>query len=464
MTVLSLRFRIFLFFCLLACGGSVIVLLAAWLGYRQLDDPEALSALTTIVIASAFGLFGLSTFVWLLFDENLGKPIEQLAARFRLHADAGIQSEADGDLGRYLGDLAPAAMTLQRKLGDVSTATEDIVAQRTAHLERQRKHLLQILSDVPAATILVTGDHQIALYDGQAADLMEREAPARLFSSVFDYLDEDEIRRVLAGMEADGVSRRPVALKGKTGSVYSGSLRLLGGAAGYTLMLEPLDPDAARPLVYDFDLLDKPVSCAPAEMKLRDLTFVVFDSETTGLNPDQDHVVQIGAVRVVNGKIVPGERFDRLVNPGRAIPPSSTRVHNVTDEMVADSPPFAKVCLDFQTFCQGAVLVAHNAPFDMAFLRREEGQAVRRFDNLILDTVHLSAIVFGASQTHTLDALCQRLGIEIDPMLRHTAIGDALSTAEALVALLPVLEGRGLDTFGAVQTEARKHSRLLNVE
>ena len=132
--------------------------------------------------------------------------------------------------------------------------------------------------------------------------------------------------------------------------------------------------------------------------------------------------------------------------------------------MVSSAPPFSDVCKSFHGFCRGAVLVAHNAPFDLAFLRREAANGGPAFDHPVLDTVHLSAIVFGASETHTLDALCDRLRIEIDPTRRHTALGDAMATAEAFVGLLPVLEGCGLDTFSAVQAEARKYSGLLKVQ
>lgn len=79
----------------------------------------------------------------------------------------------------------------------------------------------------------------------------------------------------------------------------------------------------------------------------------------------------------------------------------------------------------------------------------------------ILDTVLLSAVLFGASETHTLDALCDRLGITIPETLRHTALGDAVATAEALVRMLPMLMARDLKTFGDVISETRKHGRLL---
>ena len=458
---LSLRLRVFLFFCLIGGGGVAVVIAALFMGYRQLGAPEALSSFITAGIVSSFGTLALSTFVWRLFDENISKPIEVMAAQFRVRAESGINTTIDESTGRYLGDLAPAACAINEKLGQASRATAETVAEKTARLERQRAQLLRILSDIPVAVIVATQDHQIVLYDGQAADLMEREAPARLNGSVCDYLDESALMNTLGKMEKRDTTRRPITINGKSGAVYSGHIRVFDDAGGYMLMLEPLDPDAARPLVYDFDLLDKDQTTDPNETPLRDLTFVVFDSETTGLDPAKDDIVQLGAVRIVNGKVIKAEVFDALVNPGKPIPPASTKVHHVSDDMVADAPPFNHVHARFHAFARDAVIIAHNAPFDMAFLHRVNDPA---FDNPILDTVHLSAIVFGGSATHTLDALCDRLDVTIPPDLRHTALGDAMATAEAFVALLPILEARGLRTFGQVKAEMRKHARILEVQ
>ena len=464
MNEMGLRLRVFLFFCLIGFGGLTLVLGAIWLGYRQLGDADALSSFTTVAIVSAFGLLALVTFIWRLFDENICKPVEYLAAQFRVRANADIDSEIDTDAAKYLGDLAPAACAIHDKLGAAAQATAETVAQRTARLERQRAQLLQILSDILVAVIVATQNHQIVLYDGQAADLMEREAPVRLNGSVFDYLDENTIRAALAKMDADGAERREAVIKARSGALYSGHLRRFDAEGGYTLMLEPLDPNAARPLVYDFDLFEKPHAKDPNDTDLRDLTFVVFDSETTGLDPETDEVVQLGAVRVVNGKIVPAEVFDTLVHPGRPIPPSSTKVHGVSDDMVANAPQFSKTCAMFHAFARDAVIIAHNAPFDMTFLHRYADESGVQFDNPVLDTVHLSAIVFGGSAEHTLDAICDRLGIEIPLSLRHTAVGDAMATAQVFVAMLPILEARNFRTFGQLRLEVHKHSRILKVQ
>jgi DNA polymerase III subunit epsilon len=218
----------------------------------------------------------------------------------------------------------------------------------------------------------------------------------------------------------------------------------------------------ARPVVYDFELLSKARNAAVQDSRLEDLTYVVFDTETTGLLPGQgDEIVQIAAVRIVNGRRVEGEVFDTLVNPRRPIPLSSTEVHGITEAMVQDAPYIEEVATRFRKFAEGAVLVAHNAPFDMEFLRRLEPTLGLRFDNPVFDTVLLSAVVYGQHEVHSLDALTHRLGITIPEEARHTAIGDTVATADAFLKLMPMLQGMGLPTFGDVLTEVRRHGRLL---
>lgn len=218
----------------------------------------------------------------------------------------------------------------------------------------------------------------------------------------------------------------------------------------------------ARHVVYDFDLLFAPATEALENTPLDRLTYVVFDTETTGLLPDEgDEIVQIAALRLVNGRRVPGEVLDLLVNPGRPIPLRATAVHGISDAMVADAPDPVQAIARFHGFAEGAVLIAHNAPFDMTFLRRREEQIGRRFDNPILDTVLLSAVVYGRTESHSLDALAHRMGVTIPQEARHTALGDTIATAEVFLKLLPILKGRGIVTFGDVLTEIRKHSSLL---
>ena len=240
------------------------------------------------------------------------------------------------------------------------------------------------------------------------------------------------------------------------------------GRSGLCLPIREARRDVGRPppitrkVVYDFDLLSMARAAKVADTRLDQLTCVVFDTETTGLLPQQgDEIVQIAALRIVNGRLVDGEVFDTLVNPGRGVPLSSTAVHGITEAMVSSAPDVDTVLRRFHAFARGAVLVAHNAPFHMEFLRRHETRLGLTFDNPVLDTVLLSAVVFGQHASHSLDALTDRLGITIPEEARHTAIGDTRATADAFLKLLQMLKGRELVTFGAVLTEVRRHGRLL---
>ncbi|MDP5307222.1 exonuclease domain-containing protein [Paracoccus spongiarum] len=215
-------------------------------------------------------------------------------------------------------------------------------------------------------------------------------------------------------------------------------------------------PADAAGLTFDFALASR----GAASSRLADLTCVVFDTETTGLSVSQDRIVQIAGLRIARGRLT-GERFETLVDPGRPIPPAATAIHHITDAMVAGAPDMTAALHAFRHFAEDAVLIAHNAPFDMGLLRAAAAETGAHFDNRVLDTVLLSAMVWGQSAVHTLDALSARLGIEIAPEDRHTAMGDAIATAEAFLRLIPALEAKGITRFEEAVAEARRHRRLI---
>lgn len=460
---LSLRLRIFLFFCLMGLGGAVIALGALYVGWQQAQVSDATNGFTIAAALAAFGLVALAAAVWLLFDENVAKPIERLSSELRARAHAGISGDVDGGSARYLGDLAPAASALTSKLSASTLDAAGRVAAETARLEAEKARLTALLTEIPVATILVNAAGLIVLYDGQAAEVLASQAIPRLNAPLADYLDAEALRSAVAKVNKTG-REVSVTLPGQDATqTYDARLRPMPGG-GYMMLVDAahldLPPEAARPLTYDFDLLDHQAG-ALDRMPLKRLTYTVFDTETTGLLPHKDEIVQLGAVRIVNGRIVPGEQIDQLVDPGRPIPPASTKVHHVSDAMVAGKPDIIVVGRRFHRFAQGSVIVAHNAPFDMAFLHRHKARMGVEWDHPILDTVLLSAVLFGASQVHTLDALCERLSVTIPTALRHTALGDAVATAEVLARMLPMLEARGLTTLADVLGETRRHGRLL---
>ena len=212
----------------------------------------------------------------------------------------------------------------------------------------------------------------------------------------------------------------------------------------------------SRPEYYDFDLFRvSPRSQALDEVPLADLSFTVFDTETTGLNPAEgDEIIQIGAVRVLNGKLLKQEVFDQLVDPGREIPPESIPIHGITPDMVQGQPSILEVLPALHAFAADTVLVAHNAAFDMRFLQLKERHTGLVFEQPVLDTLLLSAVVHPGQDSHRLEAIAERFNVTV--IGRHTALGDAMVTAEVFVRLLPLLAEKGIHTLGQAREAAQR--------
>lgn len=210
---------------------------------------------------------------------------------------------------------------------------------------------------------------------------------------------------------------------------------------------DPMTAVPPRPEFYDFELLRRPLVLGELGIRpLKSLTYVVFDTETTGLDPlGGDEIVSIAGVRIVNGRILTGESFERMVNPRRQIPNESTRFHGITDEMVKDKPPIQVVLPQFRTFVGEAVLVAHNAAFDMKFIQLHEAESGVSFAAPVLDTMLLSCFLHDYTPKHSLDVVAKRFGIPVHG--RHTALGDALVTAGCFLKMLDVLEAHAVVTL-----------------
>jgi DNA polymerase-3 subunit epsilon len=196
---------------------------------------------------------------------------------------------------------------------------------------------------------------------------------------------------------------------------------------------------AGRPEYYDFDLFNFEDKSIDLDRKLSELTYTVFDTETTGLEPSNgDEIIQIGAARIVNNRLLRQEVFDQLVDPERPLKPESIPIHGITEDMVRGKPNIDLVLPAFHEFCADTVLIAHNAAFDMRFLQLKEKRTGVRFAQPVLDTLLLSAVVHPNQESHKLDDILGRLGIEIDT--RHNALEDALATAEVFLRMVPLLE------------------------
>jgi DNA polymerase-3 subunit epsilon len=202
-----------------------------------------------------------------------------------------------------------------------------------------------------------------------------------------------------------------------------------------------------RPEFYDFDLFSQAGQTPELEKRmLGELNYTVFDTETTGLDPrGGDEIISIGAIRVVNGRLLHSETINQLIDPRRPVPSESTKYHGLEDGMLKGMPTIEKVLPFFHRFAKQTVLVAHNAAFDMRMLQMKEKSTGIRFINPVLDTMHLSAIIHPAHSDHTLDSIARRLGVKVTK--RHDAFGDAVATGEVFIKLIPLLNEKGIFTL-----------------
>jgi len=204
---------------------------------------------------------------------------------------------------------------------------------------------------------------------------------------------------------------------------------------------------AGRPEYYDFDLFNHYQGTQiDLDAKLSDLAYTVFDTETTGLEPSAgDEIIQIGAARIVNNRLLRQEVFNQLVDPMRPLRPEGIPIHGISEDMVRGQPTIEAVLPAFYEFAEDTVLIAHNAAFDMRFLQLKEEATGVRFTQPVLDTLLLSAVVHPNQESHRLDAIAERLGVVIER--RHSALEDALATAEVFNKLVPLLAEQGIVTL-----------------
>jgi len=256
-------------------------------------------------------------------------------------------------------------------------------------------------------------------------------------------------------MDSDGAADSPLTVI----AAHQGGISIIESGEGFctgisvslptALAEEPADLQSSvspRPVSYEFDLFHQPGQEALGKVALRKLVFVAFDTETTGLNPSKgDEIIQLGAVRIVNGRLLHHECIDQLVNPQRPVPKSSVAIHGIDSDLLPSQPTITEILPDLHAFAIDSVLVAHNAAFDMRFLQLKEEVSGVHFDNPVLDTLLLSSIVHPHQEGHSLDAIAERFNITI--VGRHTALGDALVTAEVLLKLMPLLEAQGIITL-----------------
>ncbi len=384
--------------------------------------------------------------------------ISQEAARLTVDLDRTARDYSEYVAGQWLPEQIRAADLIEvirrRIAGRVALAT------RTGDIDTSLWVSVDSFTLVQAACFLarrLKEDCQVrelclgAAAAGRHAQLNITWTGARLASET---VHSWESRALNAGGELSPLTLREV-LDRHHGEVWYETDRAADRSA-FRLLLPLAEPGRvaagaparqSRPEYYDFDLFHQPGQTRELDDRpLRELAYTAFDTETTGLDPSAgDEIIAIGAVRIVNGRLLPGEAFEQLVDPRRSLPEASTRIHGIRPEALQGRPPIERVLPAFHKFCEETVLVGHNAAFDMRFLQLKEGIAGVRFTQPVLDTLLLSALLHENLASHQLEAIAGRFGVST--AARHTAVGDAVMTGEVFLKMIPLLSERGIVTL-----------------
>ncbi len=186
-------------------------------------------------------------------------------------------------------------------------------------------------------------------------------------------------------------------------------------------------------------------------------TYVVFDIETTGFSPIHNRIIEIGAVKVANGEIL--DRFSTFVNPDVPIPYRIEKLTSINDSMVMDAPMIDVILPRFLEFCEGCVLVAHNANFDMSFILENAKRQGIKTDITYVDTVGIARMLLPNQAKHTLDAVAKTLNVSLEN--HHRAVDDAECTAEIFIKLCKMLLEKGADTLAKVNAMGESNPDII---
>lgn len=182
-----------------------------------------------------------------------------------------------------------------------------------------------------------------------------------------------------------------------------------------------------------------------------DTTYCVLDLETTGFSATTEKITEVGIMKVKNGEVI--DEFSCFVNPEKHIPQRVTEVTNITDDMVKDAETIEQVFPKILTFIKDSVLVAHNAPFDMGFLKQNAKNLGYEFDYTYLDTLSLAKDLFPEYKKYKLGKIAENLGIKVE--VAHRALDDVDTTVKVFKVMLDMLKKRGAQKVDDIDKVSR---------
>jgi DNA polymerase III epsilon subunit family exonuclease len=424
---------------LVGVGALLVIVLAGGGPGHLLPQQLAGGASALAVCVGAAGL--------VLRERALILRVEQLRGWVNLVA-------GQSDMARR--EVAADADAVDR----VQLAILDMIGMRLDQQSAIYRRLEDVLNALPDGVAVITPEGLVSLVNTPGRPLF-RHAGKAIGTSVFEVLSRHALGDAITQARAAG---RPVDVDLYT--VWSEHLRAtvtLIGSEGSILLRFPASEAVSGGGEHDLSLHDRPPPATPAALDtpLADLPALSIDTETTGLDIRQDRVISIGGVRLQGDRLYRSATLNLLVNPGRAIPNRTIAVHGISNSMVADAPAFAAIAEEFAAATEHLVMVGHHVAFDVGILQAEMRAVGRDWSPArSLDVMLLHAGLFPESDAYSLDDLAAKLKVPV--IGRHSALGDALTTAEIYVRLVPMLIERGAVTLGAAEALQAEAAKRLN--
>jgi DNA polymerase-3 subunit epsilon len=330
------------------------------------------------------------------------------------------------------------------------------IANRRAAPERR---LAAALGAVSEAVVVITAQGQVSLVNGAARALLGSEQ-VEVGTSVFAALAREPVEEAIGAARSGGIVL--AALDTVGGRTLAARVSLLGDGEGVVIAIPGAHGEIEADIAHDLSLHDFPPDApAPTDATaLFDLPAAVVDLETTGLDPKLERIVAIGAVRMHGATVFRAATIDCLVDPGVPIPRVATTIHGIADATVAGMPAFAARFPELTALVGEGVVIGHNVGFDLAMLAAEAARAGLPWQvPVALDTCRIAAALDPHESALDLEDVAARHGINV--LGRHTALGDALVTAELWRRLSARLIGRGITTLGEARAFAATAKRVI---
>ncbi len=333
-------------------------------------------------------------------------------------------------------------------IGRFHNSVSRALLQRKEQYQKLQNDLSQVLAALAEAVVVIIPDGRVSMFN-QAAVRYLGEQQLKIGYTIFGALRRSVLAEALKQLQEESVTRLEVELRTSTDLPVSAIIAQLEDRRGFVISLATGEIEAGGRLTHEWSLHEKSpqVALPDKNTHLSLLPVAVLDTETTGLNAPQEAVISFGAVRMSGSRIYTGETIQQNIFPDRPLNPQSIPIHGLTKKALAKEPPIETVWPRLHSFLKGAVLVGHNIGFDLLVLKQHlKRNGIDWQPPISIDTVLLASALEPSNPDLELEALADRYGVPV--LGRHTALGDALMTANLFARLLLCFRDNGLERLG----------------